>query len=192
MRWFSLGSLVLLTACGAQEFQSQKLADGSYRFQCELPMDECIRRAQETCRAQRYRILEGTSETRLRDAPPFEQAYHTSRLHLKCSEDNADVLLSIDKKEDVGESKNDASAATKPSKVCSAGETRACVGAGACQGGQACLPDGTGFGTCDCAAPAAPIDAAPGSTPLSPSEPPTSPADAVAPQPPAPASPPTP
>lgn len=36
--------------------------------------------------------------------------------------------------------------------LCSTGETRTCVGPGACQGGQSCLPDGSGFGPCDCGA----------------------------------------
>jgi hypothetical protein len=90
MRWFGLVSVAaLLAACGAAEVQSQKLNDGSYKITCELSMDECIRRVQDQCRNQRFRILEGTSETRLRDAPPFEKAYHTSRLHLMCTDDGA-------------------------------------------------------------------------------------------------------
>jgi hypothetical protein len=36
-------------------------------------------------------------------------------------------------------------------RVCSAGDTRRCFGPGACQGAQACLPNGMGFSTCDCA-----------------------------------------
>lgn len=36
------------------------------------------------------------------------------------------------------------------SPACVKGITQACVGAGGCQGGQACLPDGSGFSPCDC------------------------------------------
>jgi hypothetical protein len=144
MRWFCFVSVSLLAACGAAEVQSQKLNDGSLNVTCELSMDECIRRVQEQCKNQRFRILEGTSETRLRDAPPFEKAYHTSRLHLTCTDDGADALLSI------GKGPADASKPTTPSASCSAGETRTCVGPGACKGGQACLANGTGFGACDC------------------------------------------
>jgi hypothetical protein len=153
MRWLALTSLTLLAACGASEVQSQKLKDGSWSFKCELAMDECIRRVQEQCKNQRYRILEGTSETRLRDAPPFERAYHTSRLHLQCNDDGANVLLSIDS------SKQET--APKAASVCAVGETRACVGPGACTGGQACLADGKGFSNCDCGSSTA---AAPAST----------------------------
>lgn len=163
MRWFSLVGVILLTACGAAEVQSQRLKDGSLQITCELSMDECIRRVQDQCQNQRYRILEGTSETRLRDAPPFEKAYHTSRLHLTCTNDGANPLLSLDKPK--------AEATAPGAAACTVGETRTCVGTAACKGGQACLPDGKGFGPCDCGpvsppAPAPAPEAAPASTPV--------------------------
>lgn len=34
--------------------------------------------------------------------------------------------------------------------ICVPGETRECLGPGACRGAQACLPDALGFGRCDC------------------------------------------
>ncbi len=37
-----------------------------------------------------------------------------------------------------------------PERVCTPGETQACLGAGACNGAQACTADGLGFGACDC------------------------------------------
>ena len=160
MRSLLLASVCLLTACGPAQFQQEKLNDGSFKVTCELSMDECVRRASDLCRNQRYRIIEGTSETRLRDAPPFERAYHTSRLHLACTNDGAEVLLSLDKPAVTDKPAADATKATAP--LCSPGETRTCVGAGACQGGQACSADGKSFGACDCgpapAAPPAPVE----------------------------------
>lgn len=38
------------------------------------------------------------------------------------------------------------------SSACVPGETRACVGAAACNGGQSCLADGASWGACDCGA----------------------------------------
>jgi hypothetical protein len=35
---------------------------------------------------------------------------------------------------------------------CVPGASQACVGPGGCQGGQVCLPDGSGLGPCDCGA----------------------------------------
>lgn len=34
--------------------------------------------------------------------------------------------------------------------ICTAGDSKACTGPAGCQGGQACLADGTGWGSCDC------------------------------------------
>jgi len=36
------------------------------------------------------------------------------------------------------------------SRACTPGASQACVGPGACQGGQVCTADGTGYGPCDC------------------------------------------
>jgi hypothetical protein len=154
---YRLFSLLVLVSCGASEVQSQRLKDGSYQFTCELSMDECIRRVQSQCKHERFRIIEGSSETRLRDAPPFERAYHTSRVHLVCTDAGADVLTGV---------KDDTTSQPQASS-CSKGETRACVGPGACQGGQACLPDRSGFGSCDCG-PAQTEAAAPAATTSSP------------------------
>lgn len=157
MRWLYLGGVALLAACGSAEIQSQKLKDGSYEVSCELPMDQCILRVQDQCRNQRYRIVEGTSEVKLLDAPPFEKAYHTSRLHLVCSDDGGEPLLG--RKETTA-----AKAVPASNNVCATGDTRACVGPGACKGGQTCSPDRQSFGACDCGAttpPAPAVESAP-------------------------------
>ena len=170
MRWLTAVNLLFLSACGASEIEQQRLKDGSLNITCQLSMDECLRRVQDQCKNQRYRILEGTSETRLRDAPPFERAYHTSRLHLTCNDDGANVLLSIDS------SKGDATATPATSAAaCTVGQTRECIGVGACKGGQTCLADRSGFGSCDCGpaalppAPVAPSEAV--TAPANPSDP---------------------
>lgn len=38
----------------------------------------------------------------------------------------------------------------QPGRACTPGATQACVGPGACQGGQFCTPDGMAFSSCDC------------------------------------------
>jgi hypothetical protein len=50
-------------------------------------------------------------------------------------------------------------ATTAPARLCIPGATQACLGAGACQGAQACREDGGGYLPCDCGTGAA---AAPG------------------------------
>jgi hypothetical protein len=177
LRCSSLLAVALLSACGASKVQSQRLNDGSLSFRCDLPMDACVRLAQEQCSNQRFRILEGTSETRVRDAPPYEQSYHSSSLRLVCTMDGAEPLFSF------GSASKSPAAAALPAAaaprapVCTQGQTRECVGAGACKGGQACLPDGTGFAACDCGpvvvAPApepsvSPASPSPSSSPVQP------------------------
>lgn len=46
------------------------------------------------------------------------------------------------------------------SPVCAIGETQTCVGPGGCEGGQACLPDRSGWETCDCGGMDAAVDGA--------------------------------
>jgi len=43
-----------------------------------------------------------------------------------------------------------ADAAAVPAARCTPGATQACVGAGSCKGGQACLADGSAWDKCDC------------------------------------------
>jgi hypothetical protein len=169
-------ALLLLSACGAPEVQSQRLKDGSWSFQCELSMDECVRKVQDNCPNQRYRILEGSSQTRMRDVPPFEKAYHTSKLRLECNNDSGDALISFggDKAAPASSTAPSAVAPAPVSKppVCGQGQTRECVGVGACKGGQACLADGSGYGVCDCGpapAPPATVDVPPPSAAPAPS-----------------------
>lgn len=146
MRSLILSCFWLLTACGPPQIQQEKLQDGSIKVTCQLPMDDCIRRTQDACENQRFHIIDGTSETRLRDAPPYERAYHTSRLHFACTNDGGKPLLSLDAPPPPATPEPKAPAP----RTCAAGETRICVGPAACKGGQACLADGKGFGPCDC------------------------------------------
>lgn len=168
MRRVLLLACLGLPACMTSHQGAQKLADGTWSVTCGSQMDECVRRAQEACPRQRFRILEGVSETRVRDAPPYEQAYHTSRLRWVCTNDGATPLLSLDK----SDAPSSSSAPAPAPRACTPGLTRECVGSGACRGGQACLADGSGFGPCDCG-PAAP-SAAP-----APVEPPSAPEPAA-------------
>ena len=89
------------------------------------------------------------SETRLRDAPPYSTEYRTSRLEFVCSDDGNQMVTGPTPE----------SIWRAATNVCASGDTRACVGVGACAGGQVCRPDGTGFGPCDCGSKAPSVDA---------------------------------
>lgn len=164
---------LMLAACSSPVVQQQRLEDGTLSVTCRLPMDECVQRVKDECPYQRFHIIDGASQTQLRDAPPFERAYYTSHLHLSCTDSDDKPLFSIG-----GKKPEPAKTAAPPparGRVCGVGETRACVGSGACQGGQVCLPTGEGFGVCDCGS-LTPAAAAPPAAVSGP-QPSTAPAD---------------
>jgi hypothetical protein len=147
--------VALIVGCATVRLERQHLADGSWQLTCPSEMDACTREANSICKDKRYLILAGRSETRRRDAPPYETEYHTSYLTIVCSEETAPPP---------------APSAAPPTRdlarsICTPGATQACVGSGACSGGQACRPDGTGFGPCDCGSAKAAPDARPSPSP---------------------------
>jgi hypothetical protein len=93
-----------------------------------------------------------------------------------CNDSGADTVPTVDGSK-ANASSSAVAAPNAGPKLCSKGETRECVGVGACKGGQACLPDGTGYGSCDCGPPAASAVPAAGAAPA---EPVTSPAGSAA------------
>jgi hypothetical protein len=142
-RTAAIGGSLLLLACVSSGVERQQLADGSWQLTCQLSMDRCVQEVEKTCRDKRYAIIQGSSDTRLRDAPPFATEYHTSRLQFVCGDKAAQPPGAA------------GGATAAPKRICGAGDTRSCVGAGACAGGQTCLPDGSGYGRCDCGTTAA-------------------------------------
>src|SRR5260370_37085307 len=105
--------LALLCACPAATFEQQRLADGTWQLLCRAPMDACVRELEKTCKEKRYRIVGGSSEMRLRDAPPYETEYRTTRLGFVCTSSDAPST---------------SSSAGDASRPCGPGATRACVG----------------------------------------------------------------
>ena len=136
-----------LACCVPSTVERHRLADGSWQLTCRLPMDECARQADVLCVDQRYRILRGQSGHVFRGVAPSQVDYRTSELTFVCS--NYDDGTSADASApQTARSPGDA-----PPFACTPGATQACVGPGACAGGQACLSDGTRFGPCDCGPP---------------------------------------
>jgi hypothetical protein len=140
-RAYLLGSL-FLAGCATGNVERHRLADGSWQFTCKLSMDECVRHVEQVCSDKRYRILAGNSQNIVRDVPPGTREYHTSDLTVTCGDEGAPSP------EGAGPTLARPAASAGP--VCVAGTTQACVGTAGCAGGQACRPDGTGYGPCDC------------------------------------------
>jgi len=153
-----LGMVGILVACATGTVERHRLADGSWQITCKLPMDDCIRRIEEVCNDKRYRIVSGQSKNVIRDVPPGTREYRTSELTVLCTDqDTSEATTAGPGPLPSGPTLSRPDGG--PSSGCVPGASQACVGPAGCQGGQACRPDGSGFGACDCGTTRASVDA---------------------------------
>lgn len=166
-RWFcflpTLSAFYALSACSPAAAPAARRADGSWHLQCGASLAGCIQRAGDLCRDRGYVVLGGASTKELYGAElgQSQVAVRKSELDIMCADRRGllpTVLLA-----QPATSAASALPASAPTVApvttvssaprvgsCTPGATQRCVGAGACVGGQACLPDGSGFATCDC------------------------------------------
>jgi len=148
--------------------------DEIYRITCEDEIDECRAEAREVC-AGAYEELEATGAPveprRVTSAPGpsstgprYQRKKWIGQMVIACGtgapraaaggEDGSPPISVVPAAP--------ATRASGPERLCVPGVTQECLGPAACRGAQACLPDGNGFGPCDCgngAPRAAPLDA---------------------------------
>jgi hypothetical protein len=168
--------LLLFLGCGRSGVEIQRMPDGSRQFKCQAPLWKCLDYVGNYCKGGSYEVLYGRDDNRVYGTDQNHVEGHTSVAQAHClgaydryrSGENAppagsDVASSAPAPSAPGaaSSKSDgaapsaggptvASAPAAPQRACVPGVTQACVGTAACSGGQACLPDGSGFGPCDC------------------------------------------
>ena len=110
------------------------------------------------CQGNHYLVERAVNEVNERGDTVYPTVEHTSEALVRCGPPH--VWHGIDTKIDIGVDRAPAPAASVPAastRACTPGASQACIGPGACQGGQACLADGSAFGPCDCGTrPAAP------------------------------------
>jgi hypothetical protein len=145
--------------------------DGSYVIDC-TDKKACLDRADRTCGEEGYIVIGRHSNKKRYGAPGNEIFIGKDELYIRCNRDRpADAPdprtgdWSLRREGDGAPAPSEAAPSALPSAapparraVCRPGETQRCVGPGACEGGQACLADGSGFGICDCG------DSKPGAT----------------------------
>jgi hypothetical protein len=153
----AMGLLGVLNACAAGPVERHRLADGSWQITCQLPMDECVRRIEPLCNDKRYRIVTGESKNIIRDVPPGTREYRTSELTLLCTDQLSAESASAGTRSEMAPTLSRLDGGSP--MLCVPGATQACLGPAGCQGGQACRPDGSGFGACDCGTAKASPDA---------------------------------
>lgn len=154
---------LLIAACGhISGYQAKPQPDGSYRVDCRLHLTRCLNALEEVCR-HGYEIVQAHEDVGYAGPREFNEPSVTSVVIARCR--NQEPLFG-------GQAATAPAAAppatapggpagtapaTAPSRACIPGATQACVGSGACKGGQQCLPDGTAFGPCDCGGVPAPL-----------------------------------
>lgn len=152
------GLLVCPLAC-AHGSSIQRLDADTYRVTCpELPLDRCLAEAaSNACDKRAYFVARGISEVNPRGQSEAPDLATSSEAIIRCSSsrswgDQAKELMAT---APAGSAVPKAApSAEKPRPVCAPGSTQTCFGVGACHGGQACKPDGSGYEPCECGSPA--------------------------------------
>jgi hypothetical protein len=162
-----LAALVALSAGCLVQPVTQKLDLDRYKITCRGPLDECLRdAATNACNGRPYFIVRALDEQNFRGRTDVRLAEHTSEALIKCGPahgwgDQAKTLMAESATSCAAAVEKPSAPAPRPT-ACTPGATQACIGPAACAGGQACLPDGTGYAPCDCG-PAAPAATPPAS-----------------------------
>ncbi|MEO7033802.1 MAG: hypothetical protein ABI548_07960 [Polyangiaceae bacterium] len=163
-RWFllSFGFLGALGACSPSSVPAARRADGSWHLKCGASLAACVQRAGDLCKDRGYVVLGGMSKRELYGAElgVSQVEGRESELDIACADRRGGLPIVLSAQPAGGIIPPavpalpfpPASAAPRAGS-CTPGATQRCVGAGACAGGQACLPDGSGYAACDCGAP---------------------------------------
>jgi hypothetical protein len=152
----------MAVACSRAGVEVQRLPNGAKQLKCDAPLEQCLRYVDDVCKGGSYEVLYAKDERQLYGSEQSQVEGHRSQAEVHCLRSNADSLATSTPPpaSAAPPSTSPAPAASSPPRVvkseraCVPGATQSCVGAGACAGGQACLPDGSGFAACDCGAAA--------------------------------------
>lgn len=167
-----VATLSLAAACSrdvrAVRLQATLPGEEIYRITCEDRIQACRDEARRACEGP-YEVLETAGASveppRVSSAPGprstgprYARPQWVGTLVVACGPDAANPLAT--------EATSPAPhvPAPHPERLCVPGVTQECLGPAACRGAQACLPDGDGYGPCDCgdanaAAPGSAFDA---------------------------------
>lgn len=181
---------LLAIACGggvAGTVRTQRLDASTFELECQGPLANCLVEADTLCRGAPYTVLTAQDRRDLYGPSdgPSQVEVRSSTATLRCETRGRvpDGSASPGVEKPLPPSRDAATESPAPSgasppagappveppapapsaaaPLCVPGSTQQCVGPGACSGGQACLPDGSGFGPCDCG-PASGAAGAPG------------------------------
>ena len=170
MKSLALLGLLALSACSAASKSGvREVGDGTWEVECGS-LGNCAEQAERACRSRGYDIIGGYDHSELygHEAGESQVAVRKSQLVVVCRAANGDSRVPPSSVLPAPLPPPAASPAAAAKLHCTPGATQRCVGKGACDGGQSCLPDGSGFGACECAeaepAPSSPAPTAPAAT----------------------------
>lgn len=158
--------LLVLLASGCSRnahsvrLQASSPSDEIYRISCERDIQACRDEASEVC-AGRYEVLESTgapvepqrvsSEPGPRTTGPrYQRPKWVGTLVVACASGAANGAPGTEAVAPSPVPLPAAAPSPAPGRLCIPGVTQECLGPAACRGAQACLPDGDGYGPCDC------------------------------------------
>jgi len=159
-RWIVTGRLMRvllallagLSLTGCSSIKPQALPDGSYRLLCSSTMSQCMRRARQFCGDDDLTVIKKTDDV-VYGVEGHSTGAEGAEVHFRCGEPRKAPQWKLPKRKKARKPPAPAASQKAPepaAKVCTPGITQRCFGPGACEGAQACLPDGTGWGPCDC------------------------------------------
>jgi hypothetical protein len=141
--------------CAAARFTADKRPDGTRHLRCKTSLPDCLLEAERLCQGRHYVVLRAVDEHDHRGGPELNLDVRTSEAIVRCGPALAwpagvDPMALEPETCAAPSPPTPPAAPPPPPKACVPGVTQPCTGPGGCGGGQACLPDGTGFGACDC------------------------------------------
>jgi len=131
---------------------TRAMPDGTLEIECESDVSYCVRHAESFCGNKPLEVLDATSREGPQGDARHADGSRITIVRFVCGRNEA-INFHLHKKHPEIPAPPEASATpqpTTPAPVCAAGATQECIGPGACAGGQSCLPDGSGWGACDC------------------------------------------
>lgn len=141
----ALAAALLGVGCSHAGLVAETLADGSYRVRCRSSLAVCLDEGVETlCGGRSFVILRAVDQMA---GPQSANAasLRTSEVVARCGPANGWGAPGRPPEASAS------CAQPLPGRSCVPGSTQYCVGVQACTGSQTCLPDGSGFSSCDCA-----------------------------------------
>jgi hypothetical protein len=164
LRSYAWVGLVATLGCSRAGVQTTKLPDGTRELRCDVALWKCLRYVDDYCKGASYEVTQASDEQLVFGSQASAVEGRRSYAILRCLKPGAklaDSPVPVPDPSPAEVARPKAPPSPPPARACVPGTTQACVGAAACSGGQACHPDGSGYGPCDCGPPKAPAGAVP-------------------------------